>query len=492
MKRSILIGVLAAAVAALALPVFAVAAQLGVDPAAVMSLFDPATLVTGLAVGGAMMIGDIDLIRSKDLREKRGELVEENGKLLTRIEAETDQARVKELEAEWDKRDADIVKLTKSIERAERQEALEAEDNRPTRDRRSGRQAPRDNSRELSADEVTARAEQYRDALFTYLRVGESRMHPDDMAVLRGGYRTERGEVIDSERRDGLSTTNAAGGYTIPALFFAELQNSLLAYGGARTMARILTTDTGQSLPIPTVDDTANKAQIVSEGSSLTSPNDMAFGQVAIATFMYRSIIPITLEMLQDSAFNLEAWIKEQLVIRLGRGTNVHFTTGNGTTQPKGFIPGSSSGVTLASATSISTDDLVNLEHSVDPAYRTGASVGWQFNDGTLKTLKKLKDTQNRPLWLPGFAVKEPDTILGYKYVINQDMAAVQASNKSIAFGDWSKFMIRDVRNPLIVRANELYIANGQIAFFLFSRHGSNVLDAGTDPIKHGTHPSPD
>src|SRR4029077_3549940 len=133
------------------------------------------------------------------------------------------------------------------------------------------------------------------------------------------------------------------------------------------------------------------------EGSSLTSPNDMTFGQVAIATFMYRTIIPVTLELLQDSAFDIEAWIKEQCITRLGRGTNQHFTTGNGTTQPKGFIPGSSSGVTAASATSVSTDDLINLEHSVDPAYRKGASVGWQFNDGTLKVIKKLKDTQNRP-----------------------------------------------------------------------------------------------
>jgi hypothetical protein len=80
--------------------------------------------------------------------------------------------------------------------------------------------------------------------------------------------------------------------------------------------------------------------------------------------------------------------------------------------------------------------------------------------------------------------------MLGYPYVINQDMADVQASNKSLAFGDWSKFMVRDVRNPLIIRANELYLTTGSVAYFLFSRHGSNVLDAGTDPIKHGTHPS--
>jgi HK97 family phage major capsid protein len=223
----------------------------------------------------------------------------------------------------------------------------------------------------------------------------------------------------------------------------------------------------------------------------MVSPQDMVFGQVSISTFMYRSLIPVTIELMQDSAFDLESWIREQLIIRLGRGTNVHFTTGSGSGQPKGFITSASSGVTGSSTTSISTDDLFDLEHSVDPAYRKSASAGWQMNDATLKVLKKLKDSQNRPLWVAGFTMKAPDTINGYPFVINQDMADVQASNKSLAFGDWSKFVVRDVRNPLIIRANELFIGNGQIGFFIFSRHGSNTLDAGPDPIKYLTHPSP-
>lgn len=482
MKRQHLLIAAVAVVAVLAVTV---------APESLAAILAP-NLLIGAAMVGAMVIGDIEVYRSKELRGKRAELVKSNGDLLAKIGAEKDQARIKELEAEWDKRDADIVKLTADIARAERQEALEAEGDQPVRERRSGRMEPREESREVTAEEKERRQKQYKDVLMRYLKYGRDQMSPDEHIILRGGYKTERGQVIDSETRDGLSSTSAAGGYTIPGLFFNELQNSLLAYGGARKMARVITTDSGQSLPIPTVDDTSNKAQIVSEGSSLTSPNDMTFGQVTISTFMYRTIIPVTFELLQDSAFDLEAWIREQCITRLGRGTNVHFTTGNGTTQPKGFIPGSSSGVTAASATSVSFNDLVDLEHSVDPAYRGNPSVGWQMKDSTLKVIKKLVDSQLRPLWLPGIAVHEPDTILGYKYVINQDMAAVQASNKSIAFGDWAKFMIRDVRNPMIIRANELYLTTGQVAFFLFSRHGSNVLDAGTDPIKHLTHPSPD
>ena len=468
-----------------------VGVAIGVPFAVAASHFDVTTLALLPALG---LLGEVQLFRSKQLREQRAQLVETNGTLLTRIAAETDAARVKELETEWDKRDADIVTLTASIERAERQEKLDAEMLQPANQRRSGRQNTQEDSRELSADEQNNRREQYRRYFWNAMRFGVEALTPEARAIVRSGYSPINGPVIDlgREQRDGLSTTAANGGYTVPALFFNELQQSLLAFGGAREMARVITTDSGQSLPIPTVDNTANKAQIIGEGSALTSPQDPSFGQVAVPTFMYRSLLPMTLEFMQDTAFDMEAWVMSALTEMVARGTNAHFTTGNGTTQPKGFIPGTNSGVTFAAATSISFNDLVNLEHSVDPAYRRGPSVGWQFNDGTLKTIKKLVDSQSRPLWLPGIAVKEPDTILGYKYVINQDMAAIQASNKSMAFGDWSKFLIRDVRNPLIVRANELYIGNGQIGFFIFSRHGSNVLDAGTDPIKHGTHPSPD
>lgn len=427
-------------------------------------------------------MSNVDLVRSKDLREKRANLVNENGKTLVKIEAEKDAARVKELETEWDKRDADIVALSKQIERAERQEALEAEGNKPAReDRLSGRQQP---ERDQRTDEQ--RQTQYRGALMSYLRFGLENLEPDQRQLLRAGYSPVH------ERRDGLSTTNAAGGYTIPTDLFRELQNSMLAYGGARSRAFILTTASGNPINVPTVDDTGNKAAIVSEGSSLTSPVDTSFGVVALTSFMYRSFLPVTLELLQDSAFDIESWIRTAMAVRLARGTNVHFTTGNGTTQPGGFIPGSSSGVTAASATSVSFNDLVDLEHSVDPAYRVSPSCAFQFKDATLKVLKKLIDSQNRPLWLPGIAVKEPDTILGYPYVINQDMASIAASNKSIAFGDWSKFWIRDVSGMQIVRANELHIQSGQVGFYLFSRHDSAVMDAGTDPLKHLTHPSPD
>lgn len=441
-------------------------------------------------IGGAALpffLGEVDLFASKKLREQRAELVEANRGLLEKIGNEADAARRKEMETEWDKRDADIVSLTADINRAERQERLEEEMHQPANERRSGRhigKIPDASSRE-------ERQKAYRTAFMAYLQGFE--LTPEERTLLRTGWRDVRGDVNDigGERR-AMSTTVAAGGYTIPEGFYNELQTNMLAFGGVRPLATIITTASGNALPIPTADDTSNEASIIGEGSALTSPQDPTFGVVTLNAFMYRTLCLVSLELMQDSAFDLEAWIRNIIAERFARGTNRHFTTGDGSTQPLGFIPGSSSGVTGSSATSISFNDLVDLEHSVDPAYRNGPKVAWQMADGTLKVIKKLVDSQNRPLWLPGIAVREPDTILGYRYGINQHMAAVQASNKSLAFGDWSKFWIRDVSSMLIVRANELHIGNGQIGFYAFGRHDSVIVDATTDPIKHLTHPSPD
>jgi HK97 family phage major capsid protein len=431
------------------------------------------------------------LLKSKELRAQRASLVEENRKVLDRISATEDQARRKELEAEWDKRDAEIEVLTAEIERAEKQERYERDLEQPVHERRSGRMAPA--SAPASEEERAAAAAEYRRAFWRSLSAQPWDVSPRDREILARGYtRIEGGPVIDlGERRDGMSTTNAAGGYTVPQGFFAELQRNMLAFGGVRPFARILTTDSGNTLPIPTVDDTSNEAAIVSEGAALTSPQDPTFGQISLGAFMYRTLCLVSLELLQDSAFDLEAFVRDIVAERVARGTNRHFTTGNGSTQPDGFITNASSGYTAATSSAIAYNDLIELEHSIDPAYRAQGTCTWQMHDSTLKLIKQLVDSQSRPLWLPGLAVREPDTILGYRYGINQHMAEAEASAKTIAFGNFQKFIIRDVRAMMIVRANELHIGNGQVGFYVFSRHDSDTLDAGTDPIKYLTHPSP-
>lgn len=430
----------------------------------------------------------MNFTQSKELREKRANLVELNKQCLAQIEKEGDGARIKELEGQWDARDGEIEDLGKRIERAEKQERQEREMSEPVNERRSGRHMP---NTPATPEQQKEQKERYKRAFWTAMRFGERALDNDEMILLRQGWRSVSGEsVISMGEQRAMSTTVAAGGYTIPEGFVPDMEVTMLAFGGVRPVARIMPTAKGNTLPWPTANHTTLEASIIGEGSALTSPNDPTFGVVTFGAFTYRALALASIELLQDEGVGLEAYIRSAIDEQFARGCNRHYTTGNGSTQPQGFIPGSSSGYTAASATTVSYSDLVELEHSLDPAYRVGAS--FQMRDSTIKILKKLLDTQNRPLWVPGMAVREPNTILGYPYTFNEHMAAVQASNKSIAFGNFSKFVIRDVTELLLVRANELHIGNGQVGFYAFFRTDSKVLDAGTDPIRHMTHPSPD
>jgi HK97 family phage major capsid protein len=142
--------------------------------------------------------------------------------------------------------------------------------------------------------------------------------------------------------------------------------------------------------------------------------------------------------------------------------------------------------VTTASTTAITIEEILDLVHSIDPAYRNnaGGNVGFMFHDQTLKALKKLKDGENRPLWKPSVREGEPDTFDGYRYWLNQDMAdTLAAAAKPILFGDFSKYYIRLVNAVEIRRADELFLANDLVGFFGFHRWDANLMD--TAAIKH-------
>ena len=161
-------------------------------------------------------------------------------------------------------------------------------------------------------------------------------------------------------------------------------------------------------------------------------------------------------------------------------------SVGTGVGQPEGIVTAAPVGKTAATggATSVLPDDLIDLEHSVDPAYRSLPGVGFMWHDTTLRQLKKLKDSQGRPLWLPGFDTKEPDTYLGYKYTINQHMPVMAANAKSILFGDMSAYMIRDIMQVTLFRFDDsAYTKLGQIGFLAWSRHDGKLVTAG-QPVK--------
>lgn len=318
--------------------------------------------------------------------------------------------------------------------------------------------------------------EKYRDAFIAYVQNKD--LDNDQRMILKRGTET-------------ITTTTSGttyGGYNVPVELFNQLDIALKAYGGMMDVSRIIDTAGGGVLNMPTVDDTGAAAVIVSEAGSSTV-QDMTFGRVQLGSYTYRDLIKLSEEFIQDEAVNALAEIANLMGIRFGRALNAHFTTGTGSGQPTGFVTDAGT-VTGASASAITADDIFDLLHGVDPAYRSMAGAAFMMNDATLKAIKKLTigTADDRPLWLPSLRDGEPSTILGKPYVINQDMANIGASAKPIAFGDWSKYIIRRVRGTQLRRLNERYADDLSVGFLAFARYDGKLLN--TSAIKTLAQPA--
>ena len=278
------------------------------------------------------------------------------------------------------------------------------------------------------------------------------------------------------------SLTGSAGGYTVPQGFINQLEASLLAFGGMREVATILRTAEGNDLPIPTVSDHANVGAILAENTQV-SEQDITFAQITLKAYKYSSkLIRVSSELLQDSAIDLESFIGGALGERIARIFNTHATTGDNSSKPQG-ISASAAGKTATAVDAITFAELLDLQHSLDPAYR--ANARFMMHDTTFKLVRKLVDDQNRPIFMNDLSATSPGTLFGVPVVINQDVATVAAGAKAIYYGDFSKYIIRDVQDFTLLRLEERYADYHQVGFVGFSRHDGRILDAGTDPIKH-------
>lgn len=280
--------------------------------------------------------------------------------------------------------------------------------------------------------------------------------------------------------RNAMSTTTGSeGGYTVPSEIAAMVIEKLKAFGGMREVAQIITTETGNPLSFPTSDGTGEVGEIVGENGA-ASGGDITFGTLPLNVFMYSSKkIALPVQLIQDSAIDVIALVVNRLATRIARIQNTHFTVGGGTTVPDGIVPKASTGKTGTTGQTLSViyDDLVDLKHSVNRAYRRNAS--YMMNDLSVAIVNKLKDTTGRPIWTPAITADAPDMLNGHPIVVNDDMAVMSANAKSIAFGDLSQYAIRDVANSTSLRRfdDSAFALNGQVGFCGWTRSGGNLLD---------------
>lgn len=285
--------------------------------------------------------------------------------------------------------------------------------------------------------------------------------------------------------RNAMSTTTTTeGGFTVPTEVAAMVVDSLKSFGGMRELAQIIATAGGNPLNYPTSDGTAEVGEIVAENTPASS-GDITFGSVSVNPYKYSSKkIALPWELIQDSAIDVVQFVVTRLATRLARITNTHYTIGTGTAQPFGVMTRAATGKTGATGTTVTAtyDDLIDLIHSVNSAYR-GPGARFMFKDLTLGILRKIKDTAGRPIWTPGYndgiTAGVPSTLCGYGYVVNDDTATMAANAKSVAFGDFSQFVIRDVAGSTSIRRfdDSAFALNGQVGFCGWMRTGSNLLD---------------
>lgn len=329
-------------------------------------------------------------------------------------------------------------------------------------------------------------SKEYKSAFFSWVRRGDNRISDTERRLLDDTQGLEARVYI------GLNEgTGSQGGYTVPIGFQRELEITMKAYGRMLANCRILETSTGNTLDWPTMDDTANTGNYLTEASPVTQQNP-TFGQVQLSSFLASSQqVLISVQLLQDSAFDVESELREAFGIRLGRIVNLKTTLGSGTNEPQGLVyaiqndavpnivnaVGSNSNDGISGnteANSVGSDDLDNLIANVDPAYRPNAK--FMMNWKTIDFLRKVKDKYGRPLWVASLAVGEPDRIFGYPYDWNADMQVVGAGNYPILFGDFSKHIIRTIGGVTFVRYNELYMPNHQIGFQAYLRNDSRRI----------------
>lgn len=316
-------------------------------------------------------------------------------------------------------------------------------------------------------------------------------------AMLKGGLSAltpEQRQAMAARQNPDIqaamsTTTGSEGGYTVATEFSRQLIEALKATGSVRSVASNIRTSTGAQMLFPTTDATAEEGELLAQNTT-AAVLETTFGQASLDVYKYSSkSIALPFELLQDSMFDIEAYIQNLLRLRLGRIQDRHHVLGTGTSQPRGVVTASTVGKTgtTGQTTSVIYDDLVDLEHSIDPAYR--ANCRYMMNDSTLKALRKIKDSQNRPIFVPGYETGNPggapDRLLGREIVINQYMAAMAANAKSILFGDFNKFLIRDVMDVTLFRMTDsAFTLKGQVGFVAFCRSGANMVDNG-GAIKH-------
>lgn len=413
---------------------------------------------------------------TKPLYEKKATLVKEYRELTNKMDktdfSTEDGEKMKTIETELDGITEQIAAKKKLFDLTESEEdriAEIAEDH------------------EDDAEVIKAGEKAYADAFWKYMlrstsEAGMSELTPEQQKLL-----------IEGEKRAQSVGTDTAGGFLSPQEFSNELAITLKAFGGMREASRTIRTAKGGDLDWPLNDPTANTGEWLAENTTAADLDEVFANIVLNAHKASSKFIKVSVELMQDAFFDMPGYIRDRLTERIGRLTNLAFTSGDGTAKPRGMLQlpssshtGTNEGVESASTTVIAANELIDLQESLDPAY--AANAKFMFHQSTRKLIRKLKDSDGQYIWQPGLKAGEPDILLGREYIINQDMPEFATGNKIMVYGDFSHYVIRTVSDFILLRLNERFAEKLQVGFIGFERVDGALITANAttgNPLQH-------
>lgn len=451
----------------------------------------------------------------KELREKRAQLAAEVKRMSGLLTGDK-TAFTAEEQAQWERVNAEYDSNAAALKIAERAEQVESE-LRSREDRRTlpgrddmGADEARSSSRGNTGGNAAAATEEDRSiAIQAWFReqCGHDLEERHVEACERLGFNPRRRnldiELLPTTRHQALTAAfrnghqsgahkralsanlGSTGGVTVaPGTLVTSLEVAMLDFSGVMQVADTIRTPSGEPLTWPTANDTSNSGRQIGESAAVTTL-DPTFAGVTWSAYKFTSDeILVPTELLEDSVFDIAGVIGPMLGERLGRILESKFTTGTGAATPKGIVTAATLGHTTASATAITYDEIIRLEHSVDPAYRN--SAGYMMHDSVMLALRLLKDGNGQYLWRSGVDSDRPDTLNGRPVTVNQNMAStIESAAKTVLFGQLNKYKVRMVNSIRLYRLVERHRENDQDAFLAFVRADGNLLDAGVAPVKY-------
>ncbi len=383
--------------------------------------------------------------RIQELREKRASVWDKAKKFLDEHRQDNDLISPED-NAVYEKMEQEVIDLGKEIERLERQELLD-------RELSAAVTRPLSSRPEKLMEEKTGKAsDAYKSAFWGAMR---NKMNPTVLNALQIGQ--------DSE-----------GGYLVPDEFESRLIQVLEETNGLRRLCHVINTSYGDR-KIPVV--ASHGSAIWMDEESAFQENDDTFTQVSLSAYKVGTILKVSDELLNDSFFDLESYIASEFARRIGAAEEEAFLLGNGVNKPTGLLNatgGAEVGVTSATGTSITMDEVIDLYHSLKAPYRKNAT--FVINDATIKNIRKLKDGQGQYLWQPSVQAGTPDTILNRPVFTSHFMPKIATGAKTILFGDFNYYWIADRLGRTFKRLNELYAANGQVGFLASQRLDAKLI----------------